>query len=151
MSQKGSIEATLIFWVGIVIGVVIVGNVFLAQVFSASQTNVVKENNLTATDTFNTKARATYNTSVPLIWNATVVVTNVTNGFVFPATNYTINTTGALTTLISSFNFNDTNVSVAYSYPNRSTYSWDAGTIALWLIVALSGVVLLILIVLGQR
>lgn len=151
MKQKGSMEATLIFWVGIVIGVVIVGNVFLAQVFSASQTNVVKENNLTATDTFNTKARATYNTTVPLIWNATVVVTNVTNGFVFPATNYTINTTGALATLISSFNFNDTNVSVSYSYPNRLTYSWDAGSIALWLIVALSAVVVLILIVLGHR
>lgn len=148
--SKGEINGVVFLILTIVIGLVAFANVVMPAIFVNTPQSGTLETNKTASDTFNTKARATYNTSVPLIWNATVVVTNVTNGFVFPATNYTINTTGALATLISSFNFNDTNVSVSYSYPNRITYAWDNGTSQLWNLLGLAAVAVLFLLFLGS-
>ena len=156
--MKGDIQATIIFWIGIVIGVTIVASSVLPQIFTTTTTNAVIENNLSATENLvNYTINSSRQTSVTTVWNNTglFTLTNTSNGFVVPTTSYTFLANGTVKMTNSSINNpnvgNLTNLTISYSYPNRITYSWDSGSQALWTLVALSMVVLLLLIVLGMR
>lgn len=144
--MKGNIQAMIIFWIGIILAVILVASVYLPTVFTADQSGTVVVSNLAGAETMNNVLVniSRQFTAIPILTN-TFTATNT--GVVLTPANYTLNSTH-ITQL--DMTYNNTQMNLTYTYVNRSPYTWDAGSIALWTILSLLGVVLVLFLVLKR-